>query len=364
MAERDTNEKLQELFNNNIPVYSFSRLECMHGCLYEAYRTYVMKDKANQLQNVYSILGGNTHDVLEAITKGEATEEDLLPTIQQDLSELEMLDINFPSDIIRDSWIADMTHFCKTYKAPKGKFETEQFFLYETPNKNYIQGYIDLIKHNSDGSISIYDYKTSSMYKGEDIKKHGRQLVLYAIGKEAEGFTVKNVAWIMLKYCEVKYIGKKTSRSKEEIELSKVLERKNIIKELNDVIIDKLEKQGLDEIDIECIMMTAKEKNEIPKEIAEEFKIIPYVMKYELSDETRKDTIDYIDETIEMWEGMDGDIEANYPPRPFQKTQKNGKVVDDTFYCNMLCGYRKVCPHLRKFLDTKENNNTEDNDLF
>lgn len=363
MATREKNTELQELFKNGVPVYSFSKLECMHGCLYEAYRTYVMDDRANQLQNVYSILGSSTHDVLEAITNGEATESDLLPTIEKDLSELEMLDINFPSDNIRDSWIADMTHFCKTYKAPKGDFTTEEFFLYKSPDGNYLQGYIDLIKHNIDGTVSIYDYKTSSMYRGEDIKKHGRQLILYALGLEQKGIKVKNVAWIMLKYCEVKYLGKKTSRSKEETQLSKVIERKNIVKELSDVIINKLEKQGLDEIDIECIMMSAKEKNEIPREVADEFKIIPYVMPYELSDETRQDTKDYIDDTVKMWEGLNND-EKNYPHREFTKTQKNGKVVDDYFYCNMLCGYRKICPHLRKFLDTKENNISEDEDLF
>ena len=354
MAEREKNVELQNLFDAGIPVYSFSKLECMHGCLYEAYRTYVMHDRANQLQNVYSILGGSTHDVLEAITNGEATE---------DLDELDMLCIDFPSDSIKDGWVSDMTHFCKTYKAPKGEFSTEEFFLYKSPKGNYLQGYIDLIKHNTDGTVSVYDYKTSSMYKGEDVKKHGRQLILYALGLEQKGFKVKNVAWIMLKYCEVKYIGKKTSRSKEETELSKVIERKNIIKELNDVIISKLEKKGHDEVDIEFIMMNAKENNEIPKEVEDEFKISPYVMKYELSDETRQDTIDHIDNTVEMWETL-GELEANYPPRSFTKTQKNGKVVDDTFFCQMLCGYRKVCPHLRKYLDTKENNISEDEDLF
>lgn len=363
MATREKNTELQELFDKGIPVYSFSKLECMHGCLYEAYRTYVLHDKVNQLQNVYSILGGSTHDVLEAITNGEATESDLLPTIEKDLSELDMLDIAFPSDSIRDGWVTDMTHFCKTYKAPKGKFTTEEFFLYKSPNGNYLQGYIDLIKHNADGTVSIYDYKTSSMYKGEDIKKHGRQLIVYALGLEQKGFKVKNVAWIMLKYCEVKYVGKKTFRSKEETELSKVIERKNIVKELNDVIISKLEKKGYDEVDIECMMMNARETNEIPNEVADEFRMIPYVMSYELNDETRQDTMDYIDSTVKMWENL-GELEINYPSREFTKTQKNGKVVEDTFYCNMLCGYRKVCPHLKKFLDTKENNNTEDDDLF
>ena len=78
LATREKNTELQELFDKGIPVKRFSKLECMHGCLYEAYRTYILHDKANQLQNVYSILGGSTHDVLAEITNGLAIVADLL----------------------------------------------------------------------------------------------------------------------------------------------------------------------------------------------------------------------------------------------------------------------------------------------
>lgn len=329
----------------------------------------MLHDRSNQLPNIYGILGGSTHDCLEAITLGEATEEDLLPTVQKDLDELAMLDIDFPRDrkggtAIRDGWIADMEHFCKTYKAPKGEFQTEQFFLYKSPGGNYLQGYIDLIRLNKDGTISIYDYKTSALYKGEDIKSHGRQLVLYALGKEAQGFKVKNVAWIFLKYCEVKYVGKKTSRSKKEAPISKVIERKNLIKDLEQVIIAKLEQLGMDELDIDFALIQAKENNEIPQEVADQFKVIPYVMNYELNDDIKNETDEYIDNTIEMWESLRvKDYEQDYSPIEFQRTQKNGKVIENIFYCTSLCGYRKVCPHLKKYLDTKQEP-TDDSDLF
>ncbi len=367
MATRENNPELQKLFDAGVPVYSFSKLECMHGCLYEAYRTYILHDRKNQLQNVYSIMGGSTHDCLEKITNGEATEADLLPTIQEDISMCDMLGISFPkgrdgSDSIKDGWVADMEHFCKTYKQPKGKFDTELFFLYQTPKGRYLQGYIDLIKFHSDKEISIYDYKTSSMYKGEDILSHSRQLTLYAMGMEAQGYTVKNIGWIFLKYCEVKFVGKKTSRSKEETELSKIIERKNLIKDLESYIVSKLEKLGMDEVDIEVEMMNAKDKNEIPTQVADQFKIIPYVMKYDLNGETRAEAAQYFDDTIDMWEGL-SDNEVDYPHISFTKIQKNGKEVEDTFYCTQLCGYRKCCPHLQKFMDTKENK-SEDDDLF
>ena len=366
--ERKPQEILDELKEKGVPVYSFSRLETINNCLYEAYRTYVLNDKENQSQNIWAICGGKIHEVLEKIMNNEATEKDLLPAMDQELEDMDMLGIEFPkgrdgSEVIRDGWIADMTHFCNTYKAPKGKFETETFFLYKTPKGNYLQGYIDLTRIRKDKIIDIYDYKTSSMYKGEDIKKHGRQLVLYALGKKQEGYDVKSVAWIMLKYCEVSYVGKKTARSKEETDITKIIERKNIVKELAPVIEGKLQGRGIDEVDIEILVEEALQKNVIPEIIQNEFKIKPYVMKYELTDEIEQECNDYIDSTIEKWEALDSNNESNFPPKAFTKFTKAGKEVQDCFYDTSLCAYSKICPHLKTFLDTWQKEG-EDDELF
>ncbi len=52
-----------------------------------------------------------------------------------------------------------MKHFCNTFKAPKGKFTTEELVIYPLSEDRYVQGYIDLIRENPDGTISIYDWK-------------------------------------------------------------------------------------------------------------------------------------------------------------------------------------------------------------
>ena len=378
--EREPQELVDELRTNGTEVYSFSRLECINNCLYEAYKTYILDDKENQIPNIYSVLGGKIHDVLEGIMNKKNTVKDLLPAMNQELEDMDMLGIEFPkgrdgSDSIREGWISDMTHFCNTYLPPKGNFETETFFLYRTPNNHYMQGFIDLTRIRKDGSIDIYDYKTSSMYKGEDIKKHGRQLVLYALGKEQQGYTVNTISWIMLKYCEVTYIGKKTSRSKEESEITKVIERKNLVKELRPVIEYKLKKRGYDEVDIEIEIEEELQSNTIPKFLESEFTIKPYVMKYELTDEIRKECNEYLDSTIEKWESLDPDNEFDYPPLPFTKTRiikkknedgtetEEKKEVEDAFYHYSLCGYSKSCPHFQKYLITKQSQ-LEDDELW
>ena len=184
------------------------------------------------------MLGTKVHDVLEAIVNGEATEADLLPAVHEELENVDMLGIDFPGDNIRFNWISDMYHFCATYKSPKnnGDLHTEELFIYESPKGNVLQGYIDLYRENKDGSISIYDYKTSSLYKGDDFKNHGRQLVLYALGMEQAGYKVKSVAWIFLKYVEIQFMGKKTVKSKEKTLLTKIVERKKVAQDLGSFV--------------------------------------------------------------------------------------------------------------------------------
>ena len=352
MADRKVEPRLQELWNKGVSVYSFSKLSSIEECLYGAYLTYILRQKGKD--SCYSLAGSATHDCLERITKGLATEEDLLPTIQATLDELDILGLPFPKDrkggdSIRDGWVADMEYFCKHYVNPKGKFETEKFFLYKTDENFYMQGFIDLIHLHNNGTISIYDYKTSSMFTKEELPHKARQLVIYALAEEQEGRKVKRVAWIMLKFSKVDFVGKRTSRSVKETEISKVIENKKIVEELEKHIIYKLEQLGYDEVDIECIMAKAKEENEIPEEVADQFKVRPYVMEYEITEEAKQDCIDWINNTAKMWESLDKSKKFNFPPRKFTRTQKNGKEVDMSFFCNNLCNHRMTCEFIKEY---------------
>lgn len=370
MASRENDERLDRLRAEGKTIYSISRIDSINNCLYGAYRTYVLGERGNG--NVYSCAGTITHDTLEAITNGLKTEADLLPAIKAELDNLELMGIDFPKDrnggnSIKQGWVDDMTHFAKTYKAPKGKFETEQLFIYKTKGGNYLQGYIDLTRINKDGSIDIYDYKTSSMYVGEEIMKHGRQLLVYAAGKIQEGITVKSISWIMLKYAEIRFKGKKTAKSKEKIDLSKVVERRKIGTELAKYVEQDLLDAGYDEIDIDSYIHEFKQTNMfdcLPPEIASGYKLMPYVMKYEITQELLDECEEYIDNTIAMWESLDKTDELVYKPRAFTKLQKNGKEVKDFFFCVNLCDHFKKCPHIKDFLDRLNAESNDEEDLF
>lgn len=357
MATRERQEILEELKEKGIPVYSFSKLETINNCPYEAYLTYVKGMRDQQEPNVYASLGTKVHDTLEQITNGGATEADLLPALQSEIKDMDLLGIEFPkgrdgSDSIRDSWIADMTDFCKTYRAPKGKFETESFFLYKTSNGNYLQGYIDLTRIRPDGSIDIYDYKTSSMYVGAAKLAHSRQLTLYAMAKEQEGYHVNSISWIFLKYVDVIYMGKKTAKSKSEAQIKKVIERKNLVRDLESEIRLKLVANGLDDFIIDTLMDEALQINQIPDCVRSEFTVRPCVVRYPYLTDTKEEADEYFDSTISRWEEMVRN-EEEFLPKNFTKVLRSGKIVDDSFYDNSLCGYRKICPHLKQYQEER-----------
>ena len=361
MAKRDKDPRLQKLFDEGKKVYSISKLNTIEQCCYQAYLTY--KKPREGSQNVYGIMGNRVHDTLEEIIKDKATEKDLKPALYLELQDLDMLGIDFPKDrkggtSIRDNWIADMQHFCENFVRPKGKFTTEELFIYKINDDRYIQGYIDLVRHNKDDTISILDWKTSSQFSKDDLIHHGRQLILYAMGKEQEGFKVKSLAWIMLKYVEVTFMGKARSNSKEKTKLVKVFNRGKLLKELSKYIENDLCELNYDEVDIEIMIKNAIDTNSfdrLPKEIIKKYIVKPYVRKYDLTDALRNETLDYINNMADLFESK-SDEEEDW--EAVEITEKNN------FFCNQLCNHKKTCKYLKKYNDMRMLLKSEDEDLF
>lgn len=373
MGQREKHPELQKLFDAGIPVYSFSKLETINNCLLAAYKQYVLHESGSG--NIYSYMGTKVHDTLEAIMNGKATEADLLPALHEELEDMDMAGVEFPkdrdgNDTLRSNWLNDMEHFCKTYKRPKDdlkNFSTEDFFLYKSPAGHYLQGYIDLQHTLKDGSIAIYDYKTSSIYSSAaDLQSHGRQLILYALGMQQAGKTVKSVAWIFTKYIDATFFAKKTAKSKEKTWIERTIERRKIGWELSKYVIADLTEAGFDDLDIEAIIdkfRASNDFNDLPEEIRGNYKMKPCVKQYELTEETIHECEEYIDATIAKWEALSGD-EDDYPHRSFTKIQKNGKEVMDTWFCVSLCNF-KNCADVHDYLDQQKGNSSdEDEDMF
>ena len=372
MAKRELDPRLKELYAAKKKVYSISKINTIEECLYEAYNAYVLKDRGQN--GIYGILGTKVHDKIESIIKGESAPKELPTTLQEELDDLSMLGIEFPKDFkgndtIRDNWVADMSHFCKTFIPPEGKFDTEELFIYKLSDDRYVHGYIDLIRYNEDDTISIMDWKTSSEFSKDDLLHHGRQLVLYALAKEAQGFTVKDVSWYMLKYCEVSFMGKKRANSKELSPIIKVINRGKLVDELYNHLAYDLAVEGYDEVDTELMLDKALKENSLdslPESVRNKYEINPHIRKYEITDELKQECLDYINKAADKFESLDANDSANFPPRSFTKVNTKGKEVEDNYFCSVLCNYRNSCKYIKSYNEQKaaKDNQDEFADLF
>lgn len=362
IAIREPQAIIQELRDAGKVIYSISKLNTIADCEYEAGLTYKRHQHGDD--GVYGIMGTTVHDTLESIMNNRATEADLLPAMQKELAELEMLGIEFPKDrkgedSIKDRWVADMTDFCKTFVRPKGTFETEEFFCMPFIDENgrerddrYLQGYVDLKQFNKDGTVSVWDWKTSSKFNTADLVHHGRQLVGYAIAMERQGYQVSRAGWIMLKYAQVTFMGLARSNAKQESEIKKVVQRSKIVSELKSHLERHMALEGYDELTTELIL--AKDSwEEIPESVRNHYIVKPFVWEYPVNEETKREFWKYCNEMADKFENMSDD-ENDWSHREFFKRNKSGKKNEDTFRCVVLCNHRKTCKPLQEYFEMKD----------
>ena len=319
MGQRVIAPELQALYDKGAQVYSYSKLGTIHECPYNAYLTYI--EKREQCTNVYSSLGTVVHDTLEGIVEGKNTEADIGPAIENGLDELDML-------------------------SPKGEYEVEKLLILKLRDDRYLQGYADLIRVLPDGRLQVLDIKTSSQFKDEDLLHYGRQLVAYTLALEQAGFTCLSPAWIMVKYCKITY---ETGFGKRAKPAEKVLDRCKVGYTLRSTVRSKMKAAGYDSEQIEIVTQAFIESNDIndlPEDIRCQFKLTTYVRPYPVTDELRKECIDYINETADEFE--ERKRSGEWPAREIE--EKNGSP---NFFCTNLCGHRKTCEPLRDCINKR-----------
>lgn len=368
IAERESDSRITELHEAGVKLYSFSKLNTIEKCPYCAWRTYVKKDRG--IHNIYDIAGSKIHDVLESIMKNNASISDLKTALQSELKDMDMIGVDFPRDprggtSIRDKWIANMEHFCDNFKPPKGEFLTEELMIYKLNDKRAMIGYADLIRKNKDGSIDIFDWKTSSNFHQKDLLHHGRQFVIYKMACEQAGFKVRNTAWIMLKYVQIVYFGKRRKNAKSEEVITKICDRCKIGQTISPAVESKLEAAGYSEADIECFIFDLENTNslsKLPPEIRSQFKIVPYVRPYTVTKELEAECIDFINRVADSFEAKlaecneKGTIDVPWEPIEINKSNE--------FMCFNLCGHRQVCPGLKRYKELSDLMSASEEELF
>lgn len=339
MNKEEIQNRIKELRAQGETIYSISRLNTVDSCGWEYWQTYM--EHLEPKDNIYSFAGGKIHKCLEDIQNG--IEINFPEKVKNILDEAKLLDIVFPSETIEEKWVKDMTCFARDYIKPEyNKVETEKLFLINL-NGKYLQGIIDLLVYNEDGTVSIIDYKTSSKFSNADLLEKGRQLILYGLAMEQLGYEVKDLAWNMLKYVEISYQLKNGKIRTTVAERGFVLDKLkvDITKELKAL-------KEYDELTIETMVDTAVENNSfdnLPQSIRDKYTIKDYMVYYDFSEENKIETQKFIQAKIEDIE-LFKNKQYWWEPKEINAGTK--------FYCENLCNHRDRCEYLQEYHDIQE----------
>lgn len=150
----------------------------------------------------------------------------------------------------------------------------------------------------------------------------------------------------MVKYCKITY---ETGFGKRARPAEKVLDRCKVGYTLRSIVRSKMKAAGYDSEQIEIVTQAFIESNDIndlPEDIRCQFKLTTYVRPYPVTDELRKECIDYINETADEFE--ERKRSGEWPAREIE--EKNGSP---NFFCTNLCGHRKTCEPLRDCINKR-----------
>ena len=271
--------------NKKQPIYSYSKLTTFIQCEKQYFYQYILRKESQD--NIYNLLGTTIHNCIEGIQKREMSNQEALETFHDDLEMNEIFGYSFISDKVKNNYVNSIIHFLKNFKPIDCiKYEIEKEVTANIDG-HLLKGYVDCIIWNKDGTISVIDFKSSSMYKKSDLNLHGYQLLIYAIALQQMGYPpIKDIKWLMCKYATVK-----TKRSK-----------KNILR---------------------C---------ELDEEQEYEVCYVPFLYNDKIIEECES----WICDTIEQIESKQEQFEE-------WKT-----TCDSSFFCNTLCSFCKSCPKAKK----------------
>lgn len=215
MAERKKivrPEKLVEKYGDRFPIWSYSRISSFKNCPHEFYLSRILKKES--VDNLWSVLGGVSHDSLEDYYNGKIKYEDMLDKFESAFLDYEMADLRFVKDDEQNDkmikkYKESMIHFFKNHIPITQKVLSEREVWIDTGIAAFI-GYVDAIHKDEEGFYNITDYKTSSMgaeYKGENLLHKQEQLLLYALALTQLGVPLETIKirWNFLKYTNIRY---------------------------------------------------------------------------------------------------------------------------------------------------------------
>ena len=260
-------------------LWSYSRLDTFRTSPYLFFLKYIKHEKPlKDIVSPYGIIGGACHETLEKYYKGDIKYSDMLNEFQTAYTmQIELFDLKFNvtdenmNKSIARKYKTDLEHFFANYKPVEGKHKMEQFVSMEVQSGIAIGGYIDDVIKEEDGTVHIYDFKTSSKsgFTGDRLREHSHQLVIYAEALRQAGVPQDKIAasFLMMKYVDVDITqknGKIKTSTIERCQIGEKLQSKASVwlKEtgLSEEEQNELLAQMIQDNSIDCLPDSVKEK--------------------------------------------------------------------------------------------------------
>lgn len=312
-------EQLEKIKNDNHvnTLWSWSRVSSWHTSKYEWFLHYILNEEPDRLDCIYGREGNYSHDIIEKYYNKEITYEEMISEFEDSYNlARDIMGLKFNrSDSERDKLIGDKYYknlqlFFKNHQ-PLPPLVTEDFAQIKIGN-NILIGYIDAWYKDDDDNIRIIDWKTSSIYTGQNLIDKSGQLVCYALSFMQKGIPINKIkpCFNFLKYATITHEQANGKIKKTNVERRLLGEKLQSPSKMwltklgygDDV--NKYLKQILDTNDIECLPKEVKEKISISDcyvDVPLDEELINYWQKYV------EDTISDIEDCIIMYGACDSD---------------------------------------------------------
>lgn len=348
---------------------SWSRVNCVHNSLYEYYLKYILHEKEDRDDSIYKVTGGISHDIMERFYTHELDYDKMAEEFDDgwmtafDIAELKFVRGDGKrNQSIADKYYYDLKNFFETHEVITEPIDIEQFVTVKVGDE-YYQGYIDALINHEDGSYTILDWKTSSIYKGDKAKNECGQLVMYSLALHQKGipFDKIKIAWNFLKYQCV------TVQSKKGVKKVREIERCTLGEKLQANAKMWLKEFGYTEDQVFEYLDSLAQTNDIkvlPEEVQAKYEFHDCYVYVELTQELIDYWTNFIIDTMKEILNKEAQYEELKAAGKYDEADKlwwedEESVKKQSYYLSNLCGYS---PNLHKpykayleALDAKKN---------
>lgn len=358
-------------------LWSWSRVNTYLTSPYEYFLQYIKHEKPLQDDSAYAPLGTVAHDLLEKYYSNEVSKEDMADKFDESWIEqitLGGLKFNRSDDErnenIKSKYYDNLIHYFNNFNPLKYQVYLEKFITVKVRD-SVLQGYADIIWKDDEGYTHIGDFKTSSIYKGDNLKQKSGQLMLYALGLNQMGipFEKIKIGFNFLKYINVEVCQKTkdkiTGKYKTKV---RQLERYNYVEKLDTSILMWLKTIGIEGSEAQEILDKCHKENSLknlPDAIKDKFKVDDCWVEVELNEESVNDLVDEISNTIKDIEKLEAEYDKTKNENLFWDSKES--LQKESYYLSELCGY-SISQHkpYKEYIDElnmfKDNNDSDDTD--